>query len=432
MSMSRLTVLNASIERRFTVNSKQAAKDVLRDFIELHFAEQVRALARLVQCPSDNPPGDCTPHALLTAQWLTEMGFVVERHDVPLAIAQQHGMQSVTNLVVREKFGEGGPVVAMNAHGDVVPPGEGWTANPYSGEVRDGWLYGRGAAVSKSDFTTYACALLALKSLAGTAINGQVELHFTYDEETGGMTGPHWILQRGLSRPDYVLSAAFSHHVVTAHNGCLHLEVTLRGRSGHAAWPETGCDAIEAAVPLLAALYRYRDNLVNRPSSTPGITHPSLVVGLIKGGINTNVVPDLVTLRIDRRIVPEEMPEQVEAELREVIAASVSELEGIGVEVRQILLARPFKPVAGAQAFADLVCREGSAVLGTPVTPIGVPLYTDARLYSEAGIPTVMYGAGPATLLAANGHRADERVPLRELQLATQVVANVLLELLAG
>ena len=118
-------------------------------------------------------------------------------------------------------------MVALNAHGDVVPPGAGWTGSPYGGEVRDGWLYGRGAAVSKSDFTTYAFALRALKQLraSGAALAGTVELHLTYDEETGGMTGPGWILSQGLSRPDYVISAAFSHHVVVAHNGCLHLEV---------------------------------------------------------------------------------------------------------------------------------------------------------------------------------------------------------------
>jgi succinyl-diaminopimelate desuccinylase len=356
---------------------------------------------------------------------------VVERHPVPPELARAHGMCSVTNLIVRERFSEGGPTVAMNAHGDVVPPGDGWTGSPYSGEIRDGWMYGRGAAVSKSDFTTYAFALLALKSLPRERLAGAVELHFTYDEETGGMTGPHWILSQGLSRPDYVLSAAFSHHVVTAHNGCLHLEVTLRGKSAHAARPDTGQDAIEASVPLLSALYRYRDTLAQRPSATPGISHPTLVVGLIHGGINTNVVADALTLRLDRRIVPEEVPEQVEQELRELIAAAVRPLEGIRAEVKQVLLARPFKPVAGSAEFAALVCREASEVMGKPVTTIGVPLYTDARLYSEAGIPTVMYGAGPESLLEANGHRADERVPLKELQDATAAVANVLLELLA-
>ena len=407
------------------------ARASLRHFIDTHFDEQVRTLARLVQCPSDNPPGDCALHAELSAGLLEAMGFEVERHPVPAEFAAEHGMRSATNLIVRERFGDG-PVVALNAHGDVVPPGEGWSVDPYAGEVRDGWLYGRGAAVSKSDFTTYAFALRALKQLAsdGAALRGTVELHLTYDEETGGMTGPGWILSHGLSRPDYVLSAAFSHHVVVAHNGCLHLEVRLRGKSAHAARPDTGHDAIEAAATLLPALYRHRDALAARPSLTPGITHPTLVVGMIEGGINTNVVADRLSLRIDRRIVPEESPEAVEAELRGVIEAACRGLPGITVETRRILLARPFAPAPGAEELTELMCREASAVMGKPVTPIGVPLYTDARLYSEAGIPTVMYGAGPESLLEANGHRADERVPLDELRKATVVVANTLLQLL--
>jgi succinyl-diaminopimelate desuccinylase len=409
-----------------------SARDTLRRFIDTHFDEQVRTLAQLVQCPSDNPPGDCAPHAQLTARLLEAMDFRVEKHAVPAEFAAAHGMRSVTNLIVRERFGDG-PVVALNAHGDVVPPGSGWSVDPYGGEVRDGWLYGRGAAVSKSDFTTYAFALRALKQLhaSGMPLGGTAELHFTYDEETGGMAGPGWILSQGLSRPDYVLSAAFSHHVVVAHNGCLHLEVTLRGKSAHAARPDTGHDAIEAAATLLPALYRHRDALAGRPSQTPGIAHPTMVVGLIDGGINTNVVADTLRLRIDRRIVPEEVPEAVEAELRRVIEDACRALPGISVEIRQILLARPFVPAPGAQALADLLCSEAGAVMGKPVTPIGVPLYTDARLYSEAGIPTVMYGAGPQTLLEANGHRADERVPLDELHKATVVVANTLLRLLA-
>jgi acetylornithine deacetylase/succinyl-diaminopimelate desuccinylase-like protein len=405
--------------------------DALRAFIDTHFDAQVAMLAQLVQCPSDNPPGDCAPHAELAARLYEDMGFTVERHAVPEAFARRHGMRSVTNLIVRERFGDG-PVIALNAHGDVVPPGAGRTTDPYGGEVKAGWLYGRGAAVSKSDFTTYGQALRALKHVhaQGTPLAGSVELHLTYDEETGGMAGPGWILSQGLSRPDFVISAAFSHHVVVAHNGCLHLELTVRGTSAHAARPDTGHDAIEAAATLLPALYRYRDSLALRPSRTPGITHPTMVVGLIAGGINTNVVADMLTLRIDRRIVPEEVPEEVEAELRSVIAQACAPLPGISVEVKQIMLARPFKPAPGSEALAALVCREASAVMGKPVTPIGVPLYTDARLYSEAGIPTVMYGAGPQSLIEANGHRADERVPLDALHKATVVVANTLLQLL--
>ena len=109
-----------------------------------------------------------------------------------------NGMVSCTNLVVRARFGSGrGPTVALNAHGDVVPPGQGWTADPYGAEVRDGVMYGRGVAVSKSDFATYAFALRALQAAAaaGARLDGAVELHFTYDEEVGGAIGPRgcWV-----------------------------------------------------------------------------------------------------------------------------------------------------------------------------------------------------------------------------------------------
>ena len=99
-----------------------------------------------------------------------------------------------------------GPIIALNAHGDVVPPGEGWTVDPYGGEVRGAALYGRGAAVSKSDFATYAFALLALETLHGD-LSGTIELHLTYDEETGGEIGPKWLLDQALTKPDYAICA---------------------------------------------------------------------------------------------------------------------------------------------------------------------------------------------------------------------------------
>ncbi|WP_407316242.1 M20/M25/M40 family metallo-hydrolase [Pseudomonas sp. nanlin1] len=404
-------------------------KQTLGAVIDQGFAAQTEMLQALVRTPSDNPPGDCTPHAEVTARLLEAMGFTVERHTVPAAVVEAAGMVSATNLIVRHRFGPG-PTIALNAHGDVVPPGRGWSSDPYGGEIREGWLYGRGAAVSKSDITTYAHALAALKTL-DLPLAGSVELHITYDEETGGLAGPGWLLKEKLSAPDYVLSAAFSYHVITAHNGCLHLEVTLCGTSAHAAMPDTGVDAIEASVAVLQALYGYRDSLRERRSSTPGISHPTLIVGLIEGGINTNVVADRLTLRLDRRIIPEESPEAVEAELHELLIRAAAEQPGITLDIKRVLLARPFTPVAGSERLAALVCREAERVFAEPITPVGVPLYTDARLYSEAGIATVMYGAGPRTLIEANGHRADERVPLDDLRRATQVVANTLLELLS-
>jgi len=410
-----------------------APHDGLLSWLAAHRREAEVFLAELVRTPSDNPPGDCAPHAAKAAALLEAMGLDVERHRVPDDDVRAHGMVSCTNLIVRGRFGNGdGPTIALNAHGDVVPPGEHWSVDPYGAQVRDGIMYGRGVAVSKSDFATYAFALRALQHAASQDANlhGSVELHFTYDEEAGGTLGPAWLLANGLTKPDYAISAGFAHAVTTAHNGCLHLEVEVRGRSGHAAEPERGIDALEAANGLLTDLYALRRTYVDVRSAIPGIRHPTLVVGLIDGGINTNVVPDHVRFRLDRRIVPEESPEVVEATLREAIDGYARQWPGTQVRVRRVLLARPLAPDPAQAPLIDALSRASQRLFGSDLPQSGVPIYTDARHYAAARVPTVLYGAGPRTLAEANGHRADERLVLSDLHRATAVVAVALADLL--
>jgi acetylornithine deacetylase/succinyl-diaminopimelate desuccinylase-like protein/tRNA(Arg) A34 adenosine deaminase TadA len=377
-------------------------------------------LAALVRMASDNPPGDCAAHAELAAGLLEGLGFSVERHPVPASLAAAHGMVSATNLIVRQRFGDG-PVVALNAHGDVVPPGEGWSVDPYGAVVVDGWMVGRGVAVSKSDICSYAFAMKALRE-SGAQLAGTVELHVTYDEETGGDIGPALLLKEGLTKPDYAIAAGFSYAVVTSHNGCLHLEVTVSGRSAHAAKPETGVDALAAATDVLVALYAERDRLRGCVSKLPGIGAPGLTVGLIAGGINTNVVPDKITLRLDRRITPDEDATAVEAGLRELIAGAVS--GAARVSIARVLLAAPLVMAPAAERLAAVLCAEASAVFGETIGTTGVPLYTDARHYAAAGVPIVLYGAGPRSIEEANAHRADERLKLDDLHKATAVIAR--------
>lgn len=402
---------------------------LVQAFLEKERPRQEAFLAELVRMPSDNPPGDCAPHAERAAALLEGLGLTVERHPVPDDLVRANGMVSATNLVVRHRFGAGGPTIALNAHGDVVPPGEGWTRDPFGAEIVDGWMHGRGVAVSKSDFATYAWALLALQAL-GQPLKGMVELHLTYDEEAGGEIGPGLLLREGISRPDLAISAGFSYAVVNAHDGVLHLEVQVDGKSAHAAMPYTGVDALEAATAILSALYRWRKGLSERSSAIAGIGSPQLTVGLIEGGINTNVVPDRVTFRLDRRIVPEENPAAVEEELRRVIAEAAEAVPQARVSVRRILLAEPLVPLPGGQALTDALCRHATQVMGEPVAAKGVPLYTDARHYAAAGVPVVLYGAGPHTIEEANAHRADERLPLSDLHKATEVIALTLADLL--
>ncbi len=398
---------------------------------------QTEFLAELVKIPSDNPPGNCRPHAERAKKLLQALDFKARTHTVPTDLVRAAGMQSAVNLLVREDFGKkrGGPVIALNAHGDVVQPGSGWTMDPYGAQIKKGFMYGRGVAVSKSDFATYAFALLALKAAAARgrhSLQGAVELHFTYDEESGGEIGPKWLLDEAISAPDYVICAGFAHGITVAHNGCLHLEVEVIGKSGHAARPATGIDALEAANGIMTGLYALRKTWRKRRSATRGIDSPTLVIGLISGGINTNVVPDKVNFRIDRRILPEENPLAAERELNAEIRRLAACWPGIKVQTRRVLLARPFKPVRGQEILVSVLQRHGKAILGERLQTHGVPLYTDARHYSAAGIPTVLYGAGPRTLEEANGHRADEKLKLDDLYAATEVIALSLAELLGN
>lgn len=396
----------------------------IEGWLESRHGEAVAFLAELVKVPSDTPPGDNARHAERAADLLAAMGFAVERHAVPAAVVEKAGLRSVTNLVVRHRFGAG-PTLALNAHGDVVPPGGGWTREPYGAAVEGGRMYGRGVAVSKSDFATYAYALAALKAMhaEGHALRGSVELHFTYDEEMGGALGPEWLLAQGVSKPDFAICAGFSYGIVTAHNGCLQMEVVLRGRSAHAAIPDTGVDALRAATAVLVDLYASRDALGGIRSRVPGITHPTLNVGRIEGGVHTNVVPDRVMFRVDRRIVPEEDPARVEAALRKLLEASARPHAGIALEMRRLLLADPLRPLAGQQRLVEALQRQGERIFGEPIAALGVPLYTDARHYARAGIPAVLYGAGPRTIEDSNAKRADENLVLEDLRRATRVVA---------
>ena len=415
------------------MTSQHATYQKIDDWVDAHFDEQVRFLQALIRVPTDTPPGNNAPHAERTAQLLQAMGLAAEKYAVPQAEVHAAGLESITNLIVRRTYGQvagAGKTVLLNAHGDVVPPGEGWTKDPYGGEIADGKIYGRASAVSKCDFSTYAFAVRALEAVAKPT-HGSVELLFTYDEEFGGEVGPAWLLKHHIIKPDLMIAAGFSYQVITAHNGCLQMEVTVHGKMAHAAIPDSGVDALQAANRILTALYAQNTLYKKITSKVEGITHPYLNIGQIEGGTNTNVVPGRVSFKLDRRMIPEENPVDVEAALRKIIEETAAQNVGVTVDIKRILLARAMQPLTGNQPLVEAIQKHGQAVFGEPIPALGTPLYTDVRLFCEAGIPGVIYGAGPRTVLESHAKRADERLDLQDLRRATKVVARALNDLLA-
>ena len=142
-------------------------------------------------------------------------------------------------------------------------------------------------------------------------------------------------------------------------------------------------------------------------------------------------MPGKVVFKLDRRMIPEENPSEVEANIRQVITEAAALTQGITVDIKRILLANALQPLPGNQSLVSALQNHGEQVFGEPIPALGTPLYTDVRLFCEAGIPGVIYGAGPRTVLESHAKRADERLELEDLRKATKVVARTLLDLLS-
>jgi len=209
------------------------------------------------------------------------------------------------------------------------------------------------------------------------------------------------------------------------------MEVTVHGRMAHAAVPHTGIDALQGATAILNALYAENRRYQSISSAVPGITHPYVNVGRIEGGTNTNVVPGKIVLKLDRRMIPEEDPAAVEADVRRVIDDAAREIPGIRVEIRLLLLADSWQSGEGSASLVQRLRQHASAVFGEPIPASGTPLYTDVRLFGAAGVPAAIYGAGPRTVLESNAKRADEHLVLEDLRRATKVVARTLFDFLS-
>ncbi|MEY4562990.1 MAG: hypothetical protein RLZZ618_2267, partial [Pseudomonadota bacterium] len=140
--------------------------------------------------------------------------------------------------------------------------------------------------------------------------------------------------------------------------------------------------------------------------------------------------PGRVSFKLDRRMIPEENPEMVEAHVRELITRTAARHPGIRAEIELLLLARALTPLPGHEALTAPLVRHAEAVFGESIPVCGTPLYTDVRLYGEHGIPAAIYGAGPRTVRESNAKRADEHLVLDDLRGATKVVARTLFDLL--
>jgi succinyl-diaminopimelate desuccinylase len=389
---------------------------LIRENLVARRADQFQFLADLVKTPSVSSDADMTAISEVTLRALRELGLGVEQHAVTPEASS--GFSGITNLVVRHEFAAG-PVMALVAHGDTRPALGAWRTDPLVPQIRSGIFYGLGA-LTKADIAVYAHALAALRD-ARPDLSGTVELHITFDGEADGQWGTKWLLDNGIANPDYAVGSGCAYGIGTSSTGDLQLQVDLECLAG-----KILADPMEAASKVLDNLYTLRGTYADIHSDVPGIGPPSLVIGQINGGDRPDEAPGHVSFTLDRRVIPDEDPAQVEADLTQRIADTASSLDGIVCRIQRLKLSQPMKPGAGTDNLSGIMERRATAVMRSIIPVYGVPFGTVTRHYSDAGIPSVLYGAGPERLEDAHPGGPDECLVLDDLRKATEVLALTL------
>jgi acetylornithine deacetylase/succinyl-diaminopimelate desuccinylase family protein len=370
----------------------------------------------LVKIPSVNPPGDVRAAIEYCQSPLADAGLTTR------IVAVDEIMPSLIAAIGNDR----GPVLAFNAHVDVVPIGErsAWNFDPFGADIHDGRIYGRGAGDDKASVTAQVMAALAI-AWSGAELKGMLIVNEVADEEAGGFKGSGYVADQRFFEPDFVIVGEQTmNEVALGEKGSSPTSITVRGRTAHGALPWEGANAIEAMAEIIVALRReYWPMIAER---TNPYFHPSSAsVNLFEGGVKSNVVPDFARIYVDRRLVPGEDPVGVLAEIRAASTAAVAHMNGISVEVAA---AHPGVPATLAPEDSPLVRAmvDANQRLGLSTSLRGFSMASDGRFWAHRGIPTIIYGPGDPKL----AHVPDEWIGIDELLQATRAYALAAVALL--
>jgi len=391
--------------------------------LEGAFEYAVDVLKRLISIPSVAPDGSHYGEAAeLLAGELKGLGFDVDVIEVPREYQRERcrGASSKPRYIVYGRLGRGKPRLHYNGHYDVVPGGHGWkVTDPFKPVIVEGKLYGRGAVDMKGGI---AAVLGGLKALAesGEEPAMPIEVAFVPDEEIGGHCGTGYLVEEVLPEPpEYVVIPEPSglEKAWHGHKGILWARVTVEGVNAHASTPWKGENAFLAAGRLALALQQaYTPVLATRktshPIDPPEAKYSTVMIGGeagVPGGGKTNQVPGAFYFTVDRRLIPEETPEEALEELKSLLAYSA---EAVGskryaVEVTTSMPAAANDPGELFQALRRAASEAGVEIESLVLCPGGL----DLHYYINRGSKGLSYGPS-----GEKAHAPDEYISLDELR----------------
>jgi succinyl-diaminopimelate desuccinylase len=370
----------------------------------------IQLLQSLIQIPSPNPPGNCRDVAQFCANFLDKAGF-----DTIMVAPDERAWSVVGSL-----GNDDGPSLLYHAHIDTVPLGQNaqWSYDPFAGTVDNGRVYGLGSVDDKAPM---AAMLHVAKSLTARReqMRGKLIVVCAADEEVGGRLGTKWLADQGyIPESDFIVVGEQTHNqVATAHKGVLRAAFHVAGRTSHATDPWRGRNAINGMAHLILDLERYQIETLE-PRVHPLLGPPSINVGLIEGGVGSNVVADACTIRVDRRMVPGEDPAEVRRELEAIVAARQGLDPSRTYSVDSFLVSNWFQSSLDdplGQTFLQISADETQ----TPVEPIGYLPGSDAKhMVDQARRGMIVFG--PGTYQVA--HSTDEYTDIQELHTTARIL----------
>jgi len=404
--------------------------------------EIVEFTADLVRIPTVNPPGeeyDACAHFL--GDYLERHAFAVEY--IAAEGRAEHTPRHPRVNVVGSRRGGGGPVVHLNGHIDVVPPGDGWTVDPFGGLVRDGKIFGRGVCDMKAGIAASVFAVEAI-ARAGVALPGTVEISGTADEESGGFAGVAYLAETGRirkGRTDFVIipEPLNVDRICVGHRGVYWFEVTARGRIGHGSMPFLGVSAIDGMGRLLQAVREtLMPALASRRTAVPvvpaGARHATININGIEGGqpvdgIQTPCIADFCRAVFDRRFLIEEGFDAAKQEIEALVAQVAAQTADVRFGLRDLMVVHPTRTPDDSPVIGSLE-RSIRRVLGKSAELIASPgTYDHKHVARIAGVPhCVAYGPGELE----QAHQPDEYCRIDDLLNATKVIALATLDLMGA
>ena len=407
----------------------------LLNLIDKHSEWGLEVLSKLVSVPTVNPPGENFREFVESAESiLKEIGMDTKVYEVPKNEVAKYfpDYADYPRYILIGRVGNGEPVVHFNGHYDVVPPGSGWDRDPFKPVVEGDRLYGRGSVDMKGGI---AAAILAVKAFTEVFKNfsGSIEIALVPDEEIGGHTGTGYLVEKELSKPDYVIIGEPSgvDKVWIGHKGAVWALVEVRGKQAHGSSPWLGTNAFEYMVRVAQEfMSKYIKSLEDRVSKydydDPRGAKPTVTLGgEVRGSTKVNIVPGYYAFSIDRRLIVEENPERVEEELREFVNELQKEFPDVKLSLKLISKLMPSitSPDSRLVSVATSAARE---VLGRELKKTVCVGGLDSHYYSSKGIEVITYGPGPVT----NAHIANEYVSVSELLSVAKVYAAIMHKLL--